>query len=220
LLTGVGAAGPLLFDVLALLPSAGWFQQPLQQMTKVEICSQSGDRAGLWCDKKIVSFVPKSCLNAPSCRFHKIIHLDKITGERTNLSCSDNGNLTTKSFFILPPLVEYYYKQEHPEYADLPAWKSGCSDISSEIAMQFIYPPSGAKLIIPKSFDGNSNTFIAQIAHRNPDSRVFWFLNGKQLQATRTFHQMAIQNTPGNYELLAVDEKGNRISRKFTIVTK
>ncbi len=220
LLTGVGAAGPLLFDVLALLPSAGWFQQPIEQMAQIDICAQSGDRAGLWCENKALKYVPKSCLNASLCRFHKIVHVDKASGERSNLSCSNQDDLITMPFFILPPLIEYYYKQEHPEYVDLPPWKSGCSELSSESPMQFVYPPSGAKLIIPKSYDGNANNIIAQIAHRNADSRVFWFLNGKQMQVTRTFHQQAIQSVPGDYELLAVDEEGNRITRKFRIVTK
>ncbi|MEX1188032.1 MAG: penicillin-binding protein 1C [Bacteroidia bacterium] len=220
LLTGVSAAGPLLFDVLSFLPAAGWFHKPVEDMVQIAICQVSGDRAGEWCSDKIIEEVPKTCLLSGSCRFHHLVHLDVHSRLRANLSCNEPESLEAQSFFTLPPLIEYYYKIRHPEYLTLPPWKPGCNEISTEMAMQFIYPPPNVNLRIPKSYDGKSNSIVAEIAHRSPNAKVFWFLNGKQLPSTRTFHQQALQSEAGEYILLAVDEFGNRISRKFSIVSQ
>ena len=44
-LTGVGNAGPVLFDIFSLLPSSEWFAKPHDELATVPICRQSGHRA-------------------------------------------------------------------------------------------------------------------------------------------------------------------------------
>ncbi|MCB0820402.1 MAG: penicillin-binding protein 1C, partial [Bacteroidetes bacterium] len=50
MLSGLNAAAPVLFDVLALLPEKGWFQEPVMQEMEMKICDLSGDKAGPFCD--------------------------------------------------------------------------------------------------------------------------------------------------------------------------
>lgn len=217
-LSGVNAAAPVLFDVFAFLPQSQWFDLSVADMQNINVCIKSGDRAGDFCEQMAVRFVPKTCLTAPQCRYHHQVYLDSLTKMRANASCSDMSELVSQSFFTLPPLQEFYYKSLHTDYKTLPLWKPGCNEFGNESQLEFIYPPKGAEIIIPKSFNEQANSLIAKVACRNKESVLFWFLNGVQLPSTRNFHEQAITAKSGDYELLVIDELGNQIRRKFRIL--
>lgn len=217
-LSGVNAAAPVLFDVFAFLPRSPWFDMPEADMQRVNICLKSGDRAGEFCEQTAMRFVPKTCLTAPQCRYHHLVYLDSLSRMRANASCSDMSELIGESFFTLPPLQEFYYKSLHTDYKALPPWKPGCNEFGTEAQLEFIYPPIGAEIIIPKSYNEQANSLIAKVACRNKESMLFWFLNGVQLPSTRNFHEQAISAKAGDYELLVIDEMGNQIRRKFSIL--
>jgi penicillin-binding protein 1C len=219
LLTGVEAAGPVLFDVLALLPNSGWFASPSEDMARIPICKLSGDRAGAWCESTLET-VPKTCLNGPICRFHKQIHIDPRTGLQSSGKCLEVDILESKNYFILPPLMEFYYRNNHPEYVPLPAWTNGCEPEDIQVPMAFIYPPASASLVLPKSYDGKPTAIIAEVTHRDKEQMLFWFLDGKRLPNTKVFHQQQIQPEPGEHVLLVIDQKGRQISRKFTLLSR
>ena len=97
----------------------------------------------------------------------KILCLGKI---------SVNLELTIqKSWFTLPPVWEWYYKQHHPEYSPLPPFKPGCGEDALQ-SMQFIYPPMNARIVLPKQMDGSPGFLTAELAHGNPDTTIFWNL--------------------------------------------
>ena len=217
LLTGVDAAGPLLFDVLATLPNAGWFASPSADMIEIQVCKLSGDRAGPYCES-VQETVPKSCLSASVCRYHRQVHIDLKTGLQANGRCADIELLETKSWFVLPPLMEYYYRTNHPEYVPIPAWTSGCEPEDNLPPMAFIYPPAQASLVLPVSYSGQATYIIAEVTHREENQQLFWFLDGKRLPNTKLFHQQKIQPEPGEHVLLVIDQKGRQIARKFTIL--
>jgi penicillin-binding protein 1C len=218
LLTGIEAAGPLLFDIFSLLPKSAWFTAPDKELVEINRCKFSGDRAGDLCDDVVLTQVPKTCLPAGICRFHKVVYIDVSSGLRAHGACSDQEQLQARNWFVLPPLMEHYYKLEHPEYLSLPAWKPGCLPENDVPVMAFIAPAPQAEITIPRSFDGSPTSYVAEITHIHPETRVFWFLDGKMLSSTRTFHQQAIQAEPGEHELFVVDELGNELSRKFRLL--
>ncbi|MBR5402715.1 MAG: penicillin-binding protein 1C, partial [Bacteroidales bacterium] len=91
-LTGARTAGPVMFDILNLLPAeSAWFEMPnCTYWTKV--CTQSGMLAGPDCTETEDIPVPEAGLETDPCPYHN-------TGE-----------------FVLPPAMEWYYRPHHPEY--------------------------------------------------------------------------------------------------------
>lgn len=219
LLTGVDVAGPLLFDVLAGLPNAGWFASPSEDMSEIAVCKLSGDRAGSYCES-VQETVPKSCLNAAVCRYHRQIHINPKSGLQASGRCVDVDILTAKSWFVLPPLMEYYYRTNHPEYVSIPAWTPNCEPEDNLPPMAFLYPPAEAKLVLPVSYSGQATYIIAEVTHRDENQQLFWFLDGKRLPNTKLFHQQKIQPKPGEHVLLVIDQTGRQIARKFTMIER
>ena len=90
-LIGARAAGPVMFDILNLLPpSEDWFAVP-ETGVWADVCAASGHLAGPDCPVESIH-VPEAGLDSEPCRYHS-------SGE-----------------FVLPPAMEWYYKAHHPEY--------------------------------------------------------------------------------------------------------
>jgi penicillin-binding protein 1C len=58
------------------------------------------------------------------------------------------------------------------------------------------------------------------VAHRRPDTKVYWHLDENYVGTTETFHQFAFAPAPGKHVLTLVDEQGNRLEQRFEIVLK
>ena len=90
-LVGARTAGPVLFDILNLLPASDeWFSLPGSGVW-ADVCEDSGHLAGPACPS-VPAQLPEKGLDSEPCPYHG-------SGE-----------------FVLPPAQEWYYRQNHPEY--------------------------------------------------------------------------------------------------------
>ncbi len=220
-LIGVEAAAPVLFDIFNALPTRGdWFEQPYDDMLKVEVCKKSGFRATELCEKDTV-WATKGSVKAKACPFHQIIHLDKTGIFQVTGDCESPQNMVHQSWFVLPPLEEYYYKPKHPEYVPPPQYRTDCRTIDAKLnPMQLIYPKSVTKIYVPTDLDGQLSSTIFRVAHRKPETQIYWHIDNEFIIATKTFHQMSISPSIGKHKLTIIDESGNRLEQNFEILQK
>ncbi|WP_242203124.1 penicillin-binding protein 1C [Aestuariivivens insulae] len=215
-LVGIQAAAPILFDVFDVLPNSDWFAKPFDDMQKVTICKQSGHRASINCNDTEEKFIQNSGLKTKPCPYHILVHLDKTEQYQVNTSCENLSNITHKSWFVLPPLMAYYYKTKNPFYKPLPKFRSDCLS-NNTIAIDFIYPKEDNTIFLPKDFNGNTNALIVKIAHSKPESTVFWYLDETYIGSTKDIHELAIKPNAGNHIITVVDTFGNEAKRQITI---
>lgn len=215
-LTGVGSAAPILFDVFNLLPRQKWFATPYDDLEEAEVCQLSGHIAGVNCPKE-KQWIPLNSKQTTVCTYHKTIHLDSTGQYQVNSSCEDIGNMVTKNWFVLPPVMEWYYKSRHIDYVSLPPFREDCLGTNA-VSMDFIYPKENGKVYLTKNFNGDIQPFVIKVAHSQPNVKLFWYLNNKYLGTTQTFHEMSIEAKTGKYYVTVEDESGNEISRRIEIV--
>ena len=215
-LTGVQAAAPILFDVLETLPRSGWFDVPYDELAATKICAKSGHLAGLYCDETVDDWTPKAGLKTEACGYHQKVFLSSSQNLRVNSSCHDLSAMTQKSWFALPPVMEYYYAPLHPEYSPLPPFDPSCIKEMEQL-MALIFPKQNEAILLPKDFDEELNEVVFTLAHRDPEIKVYWYLDQEFLGTTETFHELAIAPKPGNYVLTAVDQHGNEIKQAIEI---
>ncbi|SFB11766.1 penicillin-binding protein 1C [Flavobacterium swingsii] len=215
-LTGVTSAAPILFDVFNLLPRQKWFDTPLLDLTEVEICKLSGHLAQEDCPK-IKQYVPLKGKSTSICPYHKTVHLDKTEKYRVNSSCENVENIVTKKWFVLPPVMEWYYKSQHVDYSPLPPCRSDCTGTLTA-SMDFIYPKTNSKIYLTKNFNSEVQPVILKIAHSNRETEVFWYVDNVYKGSTKTFHEMPITPTEGFHYITVVDESGYEIRKKIEIV--
>jgi len=220
-LTGIKAAAPLLFDVFAQLPrSSSWFTEPREGMSKINICIESGHRASDLCEKTELVWMPKNCLNTTACPYHQIIHLTKNNLYRVDSECENVYNMKHVTWFILPPLVERYYKFNHPNYRVLPDFKPECLAKISDKAIAVLYPKPNSKIYVPIEIDGKTGRTVFEAAHRNINTKVFWHLDDEFIGETKEIHQLALNPSIGKHKLMLIDENGIALSMKFETLGK
>jgi penicillin-binding protein 1C len=219
-LTGIGVAAPILFDIFKLLPATAWFPMPVEEMVKIPVCRYSGYRASPICEFTDSAWVQKKGLRTAACPFHQIIHLDKTGKWQVSSECEATGNMQHVSWFILPPVQEWYFRTKNPFYKMLPPFRPGCARNPSGRNMDLIYPKDGSVLYVPVDLDGKTGSIVFKAAHHNPDAIIYWHLDGQFIGSTTQFHQMALSPLRGFHRLTLEDQSGESTSIGFEILTK
>jgi penicillin-binding protein 1C len=219
-LTGTETAAPILFDLFSLLPGNSWFQPPISEMEKIPVCSKSGYRVSDLCEAADTIWVTKAGLQTTACPYHKKIHLSKDKKFRVHTDCESTDNLIPTSWFVLPPLQEYYFKSKNISYQSLPPYRKDCASTNTIVSMDLIYPKVDSKIFVPRELEGNLGSTLFEAAHQNPAAIIYWHLDGSFLGTTSKNHRMAINPSTGEHVLVLVDGAGEVLKRHFQILSK
>jgi penicillin-binding protein 1C len=220
-LTGLTNAAPILFEVLKTLRPHGWFYEPFDDMTQVAICHYSGYRASPICEFTDTMYIPLRGTKTEICPYHQIVHLDKTGKWRVNSNCESVDNMTHKSWFVLPPVMEFFYKTRNPFYKVLPPYRDDCKMAEGTAhSMDMIYPREESKIYIPVELDGTRGKVIFKVAHRIPKTKIYWYVDDKFIGTTTDFHQMGLSPEAGPHVLTLTDQNGETQRQKFEIIDK
>ena len=219
-LIGVNTAAPVMFDIFRLLPNVKWFSKPQYNYSYVAVCRETGFRANVDCPDVDTLFMPVNAGRSALCPYHKIIHLDATGNFQVTENCESPANMIHKSWFILPPTMEYYYKQHNHDYKPLPAFKEGCVPAESGRQMEIIYPQPDAKIYVPLEINGERGKTIFTATHRNRKAKIFWSLDDNFIASTENTHQVAISPAAGKHIITLTDDQGVSVSRSFEIIDK
>ncbi len=218
-LTGISAAAPVLFDVFSLLPTSSWFEKPIDDMARVPICRHSGHRALIDCSPVDTMWIPIKGLETAPCPYHITLHLNKERTHRVTDKCASIDEMVQKSWFVLPPAMEWYYKTKNPFYRQLPPYKEGCEPESGANPMELLYPRiEQTEIFIPRELDGNLTEAIFEVAHRDDNATIYWHLNDQYMGLTQSFHKLALRPAEGNHTLTLVDNYGNSVQTRFKVI--
>jgi len=220
-LVGVKAAAPVLFDIFDFLPSVNnWFKEPLNDMIEATVCSKSGFLASTNCEFTQEMLVPSTGSRFESCPYCQIIHLDKSEKFQVSSNCESPDNMIHKSWFVLPPAMEWYFKSRNATYTTLPPFKEGCNGNMENTTnnIEILYPTEGIQIFVPTELDETSGRTIFRAVHRNANSVLYWHIDNNFIGQTQQLHQVAVAPDKGWHTLSVVDESGERKTVKFLIL--
>ncbi len=214
-LTGVNSAAPVLFDVFNLFPKTRWFNTPYDELAEVNTCNKSGYLATNLCESS-KNWIPVAGKRFDACPYHHLIHLDNSELFRVNTTCESTENIKATAWFTLPPIQEWYYKKQHANYKTLPPFRTDCKSVM-EKTMAFISPKKNSTITITKNEYEKYNPLIIKIAHTNPETIVYWYLNDRFIKTTQTYHEIGILPPEGEQIITVVDEFGNELKQQITV---
>lgn len=209
-LVGARTAGPVLFDIFSILKADrerkgayiedGWFLAPPgEDGVSEEVCLRSGHLASPGCkatgNGTAMMLIPSKAVKTDPCPYHKVI----------------DGEVS----FILPPAMEWYYRQNHPEYSPASSGKRAGVPV-----MEFIYPESGSTIHIPRQLDGSVKGIVLNLAHREASIPVYWYMDRDYIGQTRYIHQLTVTPESGKHTLTVTDQNGESLSIVFTVADK
>jgi penicillin-binding protein 1C len=221
-LIGVEAAAPVLFELLDLLPTDGeqWFEAPWREMKPQMLCRQSGYLAGPDCPEKDSMSLPPLAAQLPLCPYHKKLHLDASAQYQVHDACEAPSSMLHRSYFVLPPLEESFYKLKDPTYEVAPPFREDCrASLPADYQpMEFVYPKNKTKIFLPFDYDGKRSKTVFKVTHRYKNAVIHWHLDQAYIGSTLEFHQMELQPEIGAHQILLVDQEGRRLEQEFEIL--
>lgn len=218
-LIGARTAGMVMFDIFNSLPQTKWFEFPEEELYRTEICKESGALHSVNCPEESVEkrYVTAKGREANICKYHKLVHLSQDLQYQVYEDCAGDRGLITKSWFVLPPVWEWYHKEKNISYKSLPPYSPECREDGKNRLMEFIYPFPNLIIATPKQLDGSIAKIIFELAHRSPSNRVFWHLDDKYIGETSDIHKKEYTPERGKHKLTVVDESGESISVRFSV---
>ena len=214
-LTGAMTAGPVMFDLMNLLPYSEWFESPVD-MTEISVCRHSGHRAGRFCSETITQIGGKASVNAPVCPYCRPVHLS----QDGRYQVVDRSEKTiTRNMFILPPAIEHYYRSRHPEYSPLPPVKlSQVNGSHAATPMRFLTPADGSVIRLARQMDGQRAKFTCSVAHSDPDIELFWHCDDTYVGVTKDLHTIQMDISSGVHTISVTDTYGQTESVTIRII--
>lgn len=220
-ITGTDAAAPLLFSIFSSLPAdRSWFDGPRAELQEISVCAQSGHPATELCQQRVQQWAVHNKMLVPPCPYHRLVHLSADDQYRIHSGCAPVGTIKSTPWFILPPVMENYYKTRHWNYRPLPPYRADCMNPAAIAVMDLIYPKPDTRVFIPKGLDGSLEETVFVATHRQPDCLLFWHLDGAYIGSTRNVHQLPLQATEGEHVITLSDQEGNMFESRFTILSK
>lgn len=204
-LTGARTAGPVMFDIFNMLPPTDWFAGlDATDGIEVVVCRHSGHIAGRNCTDTVRSVVPENALKSRSCPYCQEV----ITSDNTE----------TERRFVLPPVMEHYYRKNHSSYQSAALTTVQTTVRVGVQPMHFIYPADGCVVSLPVQGDGTVAELNCSVAHTDPSAEVFWHIDNSYLGSTMDIHQMSVRIGSGVHRLVAVDSSGNEESVSMIVL--
>jgi len=219
-MTGLTYAAPIMFEVFKSLKPAGWFYAPYDDMIRLPVCRHSGFKATAVCEEVDTVWVQKNGTISPNCPYHQLIKLDASGQWRVNSECEPVAAIHFKKWFVLPPVMEYFYKSKNPFYRVLPPYRDDCVPQESGAGPDMIYPKNNSRIYIPVDLNGVREKVVFKAAHNSTGIKLYWYLDNVFIGITSDFHQMALAPEAGKHKLTLVDQKGQHLSVNFEIIEK
>ena len=215
-LTGARTAGPVMFDLIGLLPFSHWFDEPEAHGMDIVVCKCSGHRAGRNCTETVRVKAPAAASSTQLCPYCHPVHLSM---DRKHRILDRSEQIQVVNLFTLPTSMEHYYKEIHPEYVPLPpVMESQHQSNYQESSMKFLYPTEGSIIRIPRQLDGSEGKLTCSVANSDPDVELFWHCDGNFLGTTRDIHTISLPLQPGWHSISVVDSKGQISQVKLQVI--
>jgi penicillin-binding protein 1C len=221
-LSGAASAGPIMFDILQVLPqdeTMKWFRKNEADFKQQVICSLSGFRATGACSETETIDVPSGMKPLRSCDYHQTRYFSADGSYQSCSRCWQDIGSVMKQVTVYPPDIAFYLREKGQYIENLVSHFTHCPAYKSEDAVKIIYPNMGARLFLPRDFDGRMQSVICRAGHNSISENVYWYLDEKYLGSTEGEHKMTVKFNEGWNTLKVIDANGSEdIQKVFAVI--
>ena len=218
---GRSAAGPLLFELLALLPQHTQAETALFTPTaglnvkKVALCSRSGDLPNKYCPHTREGWFIPGVSPIRMSDVHRAVPVFKATGLRACMHQPPQTEL--KVFEFWPSDIASAFAQAGIVLSTAPRYQQACSGV----AMLSVQPPQihspQPYLIYQLGKTSEQRQIALQASFDGAVTKAHWFVNNRYLGAVAPGETLFWQAEAGVFDLRVVDDLGGVSSQKLTI---
>ena len=217
-LSGTKSAAPVLFSVFNQLGKTTWFTKSEMAVKQIKVCDDDGYLATKKCNSINID-MPRDTFLQKTSPNRMLVQINKDSKKRVHSGCEKALNMEQTYYFVLPPSQAFYYKKNHSDYKQLPAYTEKCKQGSKEL-IEIDYPVAGHSIYLPQDLDGNFSMITLKASSQQSSTNLYWHLDNKFIGSTHYIHQKTLFIKPGKHTLLVMDPQGNSVKRYFKVLAK
>ncbi|MBK8735439.1 MAG: penicillin-binding protein 1C [Saprospiraceae bacterium] len=219
---GLHTAAPIAHAIMERLNDNSVWLESFNLMKPMLLCRESGFLASEFCNEVDTTLQCPSASHLEICKYHKLLAVDSNGTYQVNRFCENNFKL--QSYFILPPIMEFYYKTHHSNYISAPQLRKDCLDegqLQSD-NVDIIYPTHLSIIKITKDIDAEENQLIFKAVQKRESAlescSLHWFIDSDYLGVTCNDHTMKCKPNVGKHKLLVTNDFGESKTISFEIL--
>jgi len=220
---GAATAGPILFDILQMLPreaNNSWFEAADIDYKPMHVCALSGFRATAACPDVDTLMVPEAMKPLRTCEYHQFKYFSSDEQHQCCSQCWGEVGRLKKALTVYPPDIAFYLRKKGQYIEPLKGHYPHCPAFASEQALKIIYPNPNAKLFLPRDFDGQLQKVVCKAAHHNSDAKIYWYLNEQFVGETCGANKMEMTFQNGWNHITVIDEHGAKDEQRVFATSK
>ena len=220
-LVGLTAAGPLLFELLALLPRDKAAEQRLfsaadkLNLKQVELCSRSGELPNKYCPQTRPGWFIPGVSPIKVSDVHRAVPVYRATGLR---ACSHQPPQTElKVFEFWPSDIARAYQLSGIVLTPPPQYQHACSGtaLAAQQAPQIRSPQHNLTYQLGKN--AQQQKIALQASFDGAVTRAHWFIDSRYLGAVAPGETLFWQGEAGEFQLRVVDDLGGVASQRLRV---
>ena len=220
---GLGAAGPLMFEILDGLAAAGLDlsgrpgQSRPSALARVSVCAVSGKIATELCGREVETWFIPGVSPIDRCDIHQEVFIDLATGLRRR--SFEAGRTRREVMEVWPSdLIQLFAKAGLPRRPPPPFVPGEAFDGASERGLppEIMSPLGKSEYVLRSGGKGEELPLLCVIP--SDASRVFWFLDDSFLGEAARGAILFWKARPGTFVLRATDDLGRSSSLSFKVV--
>lgn len=220
---GRTAAAPLFFSIVDALQEdaqrAAMNTLPLPELnlTKVEVCADTGDLAGRFCPRTETSWFIPGVSPITLSNVHRGVRVDSRSGKR---SCGPADEFTeVKVYEFWPSDILDVFESAGVAVRSPPSWDDNCP-LATRMANGI--PPNitspGDNLTYYVRLGGGAGEDVALRATTDADAEwLYWFADNHFIAKAHRDDTIFWRPSPGQYALTAIDDLGRTDQRHLTV---
>lgn len=218
-LYGTDYAGPVLFEILNALPvgESRWYELPEHRMISLEICRESGLKAGRYCTQIDTVLVPDEA-RVELCHWHRRVEVDNDERFTVCPECWQTDHHHSKVITQLPLHTLPWLRKRGVVIPRIPPHNPDCPAPPKPARIRIHYPSDGTTLSLPRGSDGKRHALPVRVATDQPENRLYWYLDGIYIGNTTNYHNRRIEPEPGQHTLEVIDETGGSARCGFSVL--
>lgn len=217
-ISGAEHAAPLLFDLFRAIEGGGANLRAKDDLNiePVEVCAESRQLPGPWCEKRIaIEYVPGVSRFA-SCTWHRRVFVDG-NGERLVGNCVAGTPHREATVVAYPPeLVAFWRAQEQP-VPSIPPLSARCSDIPSEDPPRIVSPDTATAYTMRRSAPLQFQRIPLTARAAEDVATLYWYQDGALVASGSPSEKLFVRPAPGEHRLVVVDEQGRADEIRYRV---
>jgi penicillin-binding protein 1C len=213
-ISGARHAGPLLFDLFRSLESLGTGRlerSPRLEISTVEACSLSRERATRHCPRTVRIEVLPRRTRLGECRQHRPVFLDRQNDVVVAGDCLERRSYRSAVVEVHPPELVAWWRAEGRALPPLPAVDPSCGLPAGE-PPRIVSPDGSTPYRLRRDAPADYQK-VALIARSSPhpvasSSELFWYQDGRLVATGSAAEELFLPLAEGDHKLVVVDGAG------------